>query len=150
MPYAAPRHCPRGHPAFTGSRCPLCARDAKAAADKRRPNAAERGYTSDWRNSRAEYLREHPTCVECGAPATVVDHSIPHKGNMVLFWDRTNWRSRCKACHDRKTAKFDGGFGRTRGGGSKDVRGAGDRSGDLARNLRETWFSELRSEELKR
>lgn len=44
--------------------------------------------------------------------ATVVDHNIPHKGNKVLFWDVSNWQSLCKACHDAKTAREDGGFGR--------------------------------------
>jgi 5-methylcytosine-specific restriction protein A len=98
--------------------------DAKAAADKRRPNAAARGYTSDWRNARAEYLAQHPTCVECGALATVVDHVKAHKGNTLLFWDRLNWQALCKPCHDRKTAKHDGAFGvRPRGVGRREGQG---------------------------
>lgn len=44
--------------------------------------------------------------------ATVVDHKMPHKGNMALFWDHDNWQSLCKPCHDYKTATQDGGFGR--------------------------------------
>lgn len=48
--------------------------------------------------------------------AEVVDHKIPHGGDMVLFWDRNNWQALAKACHDRKTATRDGGFGRARGG----------------------------------
>jgi 5-methylcytosine-specific restriction protein A len=43
--------------------------------------------------------------------ATVVDHKIPHKGDMKLFWDRSNWQSLCKCHHDIKTATEDGGFG---------------------------------------
>jgi len=35
----------------------------------------------------------HPTCVRCGAPATVVNHKIPHRGDMKLFWNRSNWES---------------------------------------------------------
>jgi 5-methylcytosine-specific restriction protein A len=50
-------------------------------------------------------------------PATVVDHRIPHKGDKQLFWDSTNWQAMSKPCHDRKTAREDGGFGRTPGGG---------------------------------
>jgi 5-methylcytosine-specific restriction protein A len=30
---------------------------------------------------------------------------------MKLFWDRANWRAMSKQCHDRKTAREDGGFG---------------------------------------
>ncbi|WP_223866012.1 HNH endonuclease [Salipiger aestuarii] len=37
----------------------------------------------------------------CGAPATVVDHIQPHKGDKALFWDRNNWQPICKHCHDR-------------------------------------------------
>jgi 5-methylcytosine-specific restriction protein A len=40
-----------------------------------------------------------------------VDHIIPHKGNMNLFWDKRNWQSMCGRCHSKKTAKEDGGFG---------------------------------------
>jgi 5-methylcytosine-specific restriction protein A len=43
--------------------------------------------------------------------ATVVDHIIPHKGDMGLFWDKANWQSLCKPCHDSKTRLEDGGFG---------------------------------------
>ncbi len=46
-------------------------------------------------------------------PATVVDHIRPHKGNQELFWDVTNWGALCKRCHDIKTVKEDGGFGRS-------------------------------------
>lgn len=47
--------------------------------------------------------------------AEVVDHIIPHRGDMKLFWQRSNWQAMSKSCHDAKTAKEDGGFGR--GGG---------------------------------
>jgi len=36
---------------------------------------------------------------------------------MKLFWDRNNWQSMAKACHDRKTAAEDGGFGNPGGAG---------------------------------
>jgi 5-methylcytosine-specific restriction endonuclease McrA len=44
--------------------------------------------------------------------ALEVDHKIPHKGNLELFWNRNNWQVLCGACHARKTATEDGGFGR--------------------------------------
>ena len=46
--------------------------------------------------------------------ATVVDHIVPHRGDMRLFWDTKNWQAMAKSCHDRKTARHDGGFGRAR------------------------------------
>lgn len=50
--------------------------------------------------------------------ASVVDHRRPHRGDMKLFWDRNNWQSMAKECHDRKTAREDGGFGKA-GAGQK-------------------------------
>jgi 5-methylcytosine-specific restriction protein A len=41
-----------------------------------------------------------------------VDHRVPHRrGDLALFWDRTNWCAMSKPCHDAKTAREDGGFG---------------------------------------
>lgn len=108
---AAPKHCPHGHPAFSGKRCPMCAGAAKAKADLNRPSARARGYDGKWQQARASFLKSHPTCA-CGVPATVVDHVKPHKGDMKLFWDKTNWQQQCPSCHSRKTAERDGGFGR--------------------------------------
>lgn len=39
--------------------------------------------------------------------ATVVDHVVPHRGEELLFWDRSNWRALCKRCHDKKTGCED-------------------------------------------
>jgi 5-methylcytosine-specific restriction protein A len=78
-------------------------------------------YGVAWRKARAHFLRSHPLCMcaECSAagllvPATVVDHITPHRGDVRLFWDQTNWQSLTKPCHDRKTARENGGFGRAR------------------------------------
>ena len=83
---------------------------AKAELDRLRPSAARRGYGPRWRRARAAYLARHPLCGPCKetgrlAPATVVDHVVPHRGDPVLFWDETNWAALCKACHDAKTAR---------------------------------------------
>jgi 5-methylcytosine-specific restriction endonuclease McrA len=32
--------------------------------------------------------------------AAVVDHIIPHKGDMRLFWNPNNWQPLCKLHHD--------------------------------------------------
>lgn len=115
MPYLPPRHRPKGT---------RTAAQRRADADKRRPSARERGYTSKWDKARAAFLEAHPLCVHCEAagrvePATVVDHIVPHRGDLKLFWRRSNWQALCKPHHDRKTATEDGGFGRLPRGGSK-------------------------------
>lgn len=89
--------------------------------DQRRGSASQRGYDSRWRKSRDAYIVKHPLCVRCEDQgvlnkAEVVDHITPHKGNKTLFWDRDNWQSLCKRCHDIKTATEDGGFGRKQQG----------------------------------
>ena len=81
-----------------------------------RPNANKRGYGSKWQKARDAYLAENPWCVQCAAddirePATVVDHIDPHKGDMKLFWKRSNWQGLCNYHHNQKTVKHDGGFG---------------------------------------
>ena len=78
--------------------------------------SAQRGYGYRWRQARQAFLRQHPFCIECEKrgiikPATDVDHIKPHKGDMALFWDQSNWQPLCHTCHSKKTAREDGGFG---------------------------------------
>ncbi|WP_315973999.1 HNH endonuclease signature motif containing protein [Paenibacillus melissococcoides] len=75
-------------------------------------------YGRRWRKYREQYLALHPLCVceeclrkEVPLAANVVDHIKPHKGDYNLFWDPENHQPMNKRCHDRKTAKEDGGFG---------------------------------------
>ena len=73
--------------------------------------------TNRWKTLRKQFLREHPLCEECKKngvveAATVVDHIKPHQGDEELFWDQNNWQSLCKQCHDQKTAKEDGRWGK--------------------------------------
>lgn len=69
--------------------------------------AAARGYDHQWRVARLEHLRVNPWCKRCAehgrlyVPAVVVDHIRPHRGDMQLFWDRTNWQGLCKRCHSK-------------------------------------------------
>lgn len=84
--------------------------------EKPRETSAARGYGYKWQQARAGWLLKHPLCVHCQARgrvvvATDVDHVISHRGDMALFWDRSNWQSLCHACHSAKTATEDGGFG---------------------------------------
>ncbi|RPH38338.1 HNH endonuclease [bacterium] len=115
MPLAPRRPCtwPGCNELTYYSRCPQHQKQERKEIDKRRGTAAQRGYDSKWKVARDWYLANHPLCVKCKAigavrVATVVDHIVPHKGDMELFWDRDNWQALCKACHDSKTAKEDG------------------------------------------
>jgi len=65
-----------------------------------RLSAPARLYDSRWRKARLAFLRDRPLCVQCMdggrvAPATDVDHVIPHRGNRGLFWDEENWQALC-------------------------------------------------------
>lgn len=122
MPSKMSKPCAKvGCPNLTKERyCDQHKQDAKQETqryDKERGTAHQRGYTSRWQKYRITYLVRNPLCAEClkvdkVVPATVVDHIKPHKGDHKLFWDPKNQQSLCKPCHDRKTAKEDGGFGR--------------------------------------
>jgi 5-methylcytosine-specific restriction protein A len=75
----------------------------------------KRLYGSQWAKSSRLFLELNPMCAECGREgrmrmASVTDHIQPHRGDLRLFWDRTNWQPLCKPCHDRKTAR-EVGFG---------------------------------------
>ena len=90
-----------------------------AISERERGNANARGYGRRWQHARDGYLRQHPLCVDPSkrhsrrvVAATDVDHIVPHRGDMKLFWDPSNWQGLCHECHSFKTAKEDGGFGR--------------------------------------
>jgi 5-methylcytosine-specific restriction protein A len=71
-----------------------------------------RTYGRQWQRLRRLYLNAHPLCeCGCGYPATVVDHRTPHHGDHALMYAWNNLQAMTKACHDRKTAMHDGGFG---------------------------------------
>lgn len=89
--------------------------------------------TARWRRESRAFLAANPTCEQrievlvvdkalsseevaetwqryqeagsCGAPATVVDHRIPHRGNEVKFWQQGNWAALCKPHHQAKTGR---------------------------------------------
>ena len=62
-----------------------------------------------WARLRTDQLTREPWCAECTRAgrkrtrATVVDHIVPHRGDLRLFADPGNLQSLCKRCHDRKT-----------------------------------------------
>lgn len=76
-----------------------------------RRNAAQRGYDHRWRKERAAFLARNPWCVNlgegCTLIATLIDHVKPHKGDMALFWDRSNWQPLCDHCHNVHKARME-------------------------------------------
>lgn len=69
---------------------------------------------SAWRKSSLAFRADNPLCAQClanglVAAARCVDHIEPHRGNLDLFWDPTNWQSLCKQCHNAKSQgeRFD-------------------------------------------
>jgi 5-methylcytosine-specific restriction enzyme A len=102
MPVSPPVHTPLGA---------ISEAARKRAYDAARPSRSAI-YGHRWRKLRAAYLVRHPVCeCGCGYPATVVDHRTPHNGNPELIYAWDNLQAMTKACHDRKTASRDGGFG---------------------------------------
>lgn len=123
MPTSAPRPCKQfGCKELThnGAYCPAHKKIINKQIESARKSSTQRGYGYKWQKVSKAYLAKHPWCVceECkgrdlldgGKIANVVDHIKPHRGDMDLFWDRTNWQSMNDVCHNKKTAKEDGGF----------------------------------------
>jgi len=92
-----------------------------------RRKTAERGYGGRWQKERQEYLRLHPLCGMClprAVQATVVDHKVPHRGDLALFWDRSNWQSLCANHHssDKQMLEKSGRARQTIGPDGEPVR----------------------------
>ena len=64
--------------------------------------------TQRWRRASKLFRAYNALCVMCEQagrikPASLVDHVMPHKGDVELFWDETNWQSLCWKCHGVKS-----------------------------------------------
>jgi 5-methylcytosine-specific restriction enzyme A len=96
-------------------------RDHARDKDLRRGSPLERGYSARWNKRAAIFRASYPLCgmrpdgrppvasqcFEAGraTPGAAVDHVVPHRGNLELFWDElNNWQTLCAACHGAKTA----------------------------------------------
>lgn len=80
---------------------------------------AQRGYGGKWQRYRIRFLEKNPLCVRCRdegrvTAATVVDHVIPHRGDMKLFWSGAH-QALCASCHGKKSIE-EGGIGTFRKG----------------------------------
>lgn len=112
MPRPRWKVCSRpGCPELTqAGRCDSCSR----SNDRSRGTAAERGYDSRWRRTRAAFLYQHdgvceePFCFELVTDVDHIDGEGPHgpRGH-----DLSNLRGYCHSHHSQKTVREDGGFG---------------------------------------
>lgn len=67
-------------------------------------------YDENWKKYRLVFLHHNPKCYACGKKSEVVDHLIPHKGNIDMFWKVDNFLPLCKKHHDEVTNRFDKKF----------------------------------------
>lgn len=75
--------------------------------------SSQRGYGYKWQKAREAYLAKHPLCVYCEregrvTAASVVDHIRPHRGDMKLFWECSNWQSLCATHHSKDKQREEG------------------------------------------
>ena len=81
---------------------------------ERRSSARQRGYTTQWEKARTEFLRANPICARCSTyghvtVATVVHHTVPHRGDVQIFWDRSKWQPLCKLHHNSDAQSIEKG-----------------------------------------
>lgn len=88
-----------------------CRQHALALEQQRHNLEVRRWYrTQRWFALRDQVRRERPFCDDCEkagtlTPWTDLDHTLPHRGDPVLFWSRENVSGKCKAHHTAKTAR---------------------------------------------
>jgi 5-methylcytosine-specific restriction protein A len=89
----------------------------KPARPKQRPrdhqpsrNRDNKLYGRKWKEASLRFRQQNPLCAMCQAEGIVTaahatDHITPHKGNVELFWDTSNWQALCELHHNRKSGK---------------------------------------------
>jgi 5-methylcytosine-specific restriction endonuclease McrA len=103
-PWAPAKRCLKCGARFVGRKCPACVQRYEQA---RRGDPLHELYkTPAWRALRAAFLRDHPTCVDCGRPATEADHLLPVRERPDLALALENLAPRCKADHARRTSRL--------------------------------------------
>lgn len=102
MPHAPLSFCPTHG---------LCRGYEEHARERRRQIDAERDPShaalfknARWRRYRRYYLEAHPLCSRCEheglvVVGSIVDHILPHRGDLTLFWAEGNVQTMCPS-HD--------------------------------------------------
>jgi 5-methylcytosine-specific restriction enzyme A len=85
--------------------CPVILPDGpgRCPDHKGRPRPGTRGYGAAWRRARDGYIREHPDCERCGAPALDVHHRDGRHPSDPGANDWHNLEALCRSCHRRET-----------------------------------------------
>jgi hypothetical protein len=63
--------------------------------------------SQQWQRCRKAFLSFNRFCVECGEPATTVDHKFGHHDAdwRTRFFDPRFFQAMCATCHNRKSAE---------------------------------------------
>lgn len=74
--------------------------------NKRRAESDSLYGTQRWRKLSVAFKRRHPCCSECEnnglvRPTEIVDHIVPAKEDLSLFWEWSNLRALCHDCHNK-------------------------------------------------
>lgn len=109
-PYKPKKPCSfPGCPLLTDNRfCEIHQRKIARQYDQKRGTPTSRGYDSNWRKIRKQFMATNPLCMDCQAydrlqPATEVHHVVGLQDGGTH--DENNLRSLCKTCHSRLTMK---------------------------------------------
>jgi 5-methylcytosine-specific restriction protein A len=99
-------------PAVHRSPGSLSPEERRAQYNRDRGTFRQRGYTAEWDKASREYRDENPFCVMCKAQGLLVlakatDHIIAHRGNPILFWDRSNWQGLCDNHHSQHKQRLE-------------------------------------------
>lgn len=65
-------------------------------------------YTRQWKALRDQVISEQASaCAVCGVVQArlEVDHILPHAGDPLRFWARSNLQALCPSCHVEKTKR---------------------------------------------
>lgn len=122
MPSRANRMCPRCGNPYNGRRCQICFARGLRTLGLRNQRTGPSPYDSkQWRDFSRAFLRDHRTCecVDCmklpevmRPRSQITDHIDGLGPSGPRGFDPTNMQAMTIPCHGRKTARFDGGFGR--------------------------------------
>lgn len=100
--------CPNLHRNASGY-CDECTAKYNATHIRKdeRPSSTKRGYDWTWRTYAKNFLKEHPVCEICGAPATCVDHKDMTADMMMDAYGRfdmdpSHYQALCRSCNARK------------------------------------------------
>lgn len=104
-------------------------RKANREYDKSRGTARQRGYSAKWDKFARAWLVSHPLCEYCASAgritvAELVDHIVPHRGDIDAFWPGEGqdpsqfFAASCKPCHDGPKQRAEARAAKT----GKDVR----------------------------